>query len=457
VRSFPATVEREPEVVAHHWSCAEEPAQAVGFWHAAGTRALERAAYLEAAEHFRRGLEALDATAPQAADGLEHLDFLTHIGASLQAGSGYATAGVDETYIRARRACQRMRCDDRLVPVIRGQWMLHLLRGEYATALELADEMLALGERDDPVAVGEGHLDRGLVHMYLGNFDEARVHLEGAFELYLPPDPSDRVYESLGDAAVGALAYLAVVLWNLGYADESLERSDLSLEYAERMGGPVTRAQAWGMRSILHLSRVEPAELGQWIAKTYAHSVDHDLGYWRPMSSLLSGWIQGRAGALEHGLGRVQESLDAYLASGARLGLPHFHILYADLRRAAGDRQGALDLLRDAEEYIEATGERFSESELFRFKGRLLMMGERPDPHGATAAFERAVAAANEQNAKLLELQAATRLAEHKASIGEPTTVLERIEELCDWFGPASQLRDITRARALLRSETMAR
>jgi predicted ATPase len=211
------------------------------------------------------------------------------------------------------------------------------------------------------------------------------------------------------------------------------------------------------MRSILHLSRVEPLELGRWIAKTHAHSVDHDLGYWRPMSSLLSGWIQGRAGALEHGLARVQESLDAYLASGSRLGLPHFQILYADLRRASGDREGALDLLRSAEEYIEETGERFSESELFRFKGRVLMLGERPDPNGASRAFERAMSAAHDQDAKLLELQAATRLAEHQNNIGEPVAVMDRIETLCDWFGPASQLRDVLRARSLPTSETMAR
>jgi tetratricopeptide (TPR) repeat protein len=457
VRSFPATVEREPELVAHHWSSAEQPAKAVAFWHAAGTRALERAAYLEAADDFRRGLAALDASERGAADGVEHVDFLTLIGASLQAGGGYAAAGVEETYARARKACEQMGSDRRLVPVIRGQWMLHLLRGEYDAALEFADEMLALGERDDPVALGEGHLDRGLVHLYLGNFDLARTHLEEAFERYLAPDPADRVYETLGDASVGALAYGAMVLWNLGYPAESLEHSDLSLERAEQVGGPVTRAQAWGMRSILHLSRAEPVEVGKWIARTYAHSVDHDLGYWRAMSSVLSGWIQGRAGALKHGIARVQESIDTYVDSGSRLALPLFHIMYADLRRAAGDVPGALDLLRVGEEYIEQTGERFSESELLRFKGRCLMAADPPDVDGATAAFERALAVAREQNAKMLELQSATRLAEHQRRIGAPCTALDRVVDLCEWFDADLQLADIVRARTLVASETMAR
>jgi class 3 adenylate cyclase/predicted ATPase len=458
IRSFSDVAQREPEVVAHHWDCAAESANAMPYWHAAGTRALERAAYLEAAEHFRRGLEALDATGPHTGDELERADLLTHRAASLQAGRGYAASGVEDAYASARTACERARNDDRLVSVIRGQWMFHLLRGQYGTALELADEMLALGERGDhPVRLAEGHLYRGLVHMYLASFDLAREHLDEAFTRYRRPDRSDHIYEAQGDAGVGALAYLALVLWNLGHAEESRERSDLSLQRAERVGGPVTRAQAWGMRSILHLSRAEPVELGHWVDKTRAHSADHDLGYWRTVSSMLSGWLQGRAGELELGTSRLEDSLDAYLGSGSRLSLPHFHILLADLRLAAGDQRRALDVLRAGEEYIEETGERFSESELHRFKGRVLMAGDSPDPHGAIAAYERAVGAAREQNAKLLELRAATRLAEHQRRIGEACTALEQVGSLCVWFTASSTVPDVVRARALVAAEPAAR
>ena len=457
VRSFPEVAEREPEVVAHHWSRAEEPARAMPFSHAAGIRALERAAYVEAAEHFRRGLEALDARA-QPGDDLEHVDFLTHLAASLQAGHGYAASGVDDAYARARTACERAGNDDRLVAVIRGEWMFHLLRGQYGPALELADEMLALGERDDhPVRLAEGHLYRGLVDMYLANLDLARKHLGEAFARYQRPVRSDHIYEAQGDTGVGALAYLALTLWNLGHADESRERSDLSIERAERVGGPVTRAQAWGMRSILHLSRAEPVEVGYWLDKTLAHSIDHDLGYWRTVSALFSGWLQGRAGELELGTTRLEESLDAYLASGSRLGVPHFHILLADLRLAAGDRRGALDALRGGEEYIEETGERFSESELFRLKARALMVGDSPDPDGATAAYERAVGAARDQKAKLLELRAANRFAAHQRTIGDTCTALDQVAALCHWFGPTSELPDVVRGRALVASEPTAR
>ena len=457
-RSFPEVAARHPEVVARHWSSAGEYEKALPLWHAAGTGALERAAYLEAAEHFRRGLEALDQAAPYPDDDPAAVDLPTHLGAALQAGRGYAAAGVDEAYDRARKACERAANDDRLVSVIRGQWMFHLLRGQYATALELADEMLALAERSaHPARLAEGHLYRGMVHMYLADFDLSREHLEEAFTRYRSPDRSDHIYEAQGDTGVGALAYLAMVLWNLGHADESLARSDLSLERAEQVGGPVTRAQAWGVRSLLHLSRAEPAEFGQWVERTRAHSVDHDLGYWRTVSSLLTAWLRGRAGDVELGTARLEESLGAYRASGSRLGTPHFQVLLADLRLAAGDRRRALEALRTGEEYIEETGERFSESELLRFKGRVLMAEDSPDPAGAAAAYERAVAVAREQNAKMLELRAATRLAAHQRSSGESATAVEDVAALCAWFPEASELPDLARARSLVESETMTR
>ena len=138
----------------------------------------------------------------------------------------------------------------------------------------------------DEVRLAEGHLYRGLVHMYLANFEVARGHSEQAFTRYHRSDQFVQIYEAQGDMGVGALAYLALVLWNLGYADESRDRSDLSLELADEVSGPVTKAQAWGMRSILHLARGEPVELRHWTEKTRAHSADLNIGYWHTVSLL---------------------------------------------------------------------------------------------------------------------------------------------------------------------------
>jgi class 3 adenylate cyclase/predicted ATPase len=458
IRSFAAVAERAPEVIARHWSCAAEPAKAVPYWHAAGTRALERAAYPEAGEHFRRGFDALVEAGPTDGDDLQRVDFLTHLAASLQAGRGYTAVGVADAYAKARCACDRAGNYNRLVPVIRGQWLFYLLRAEYPTALDLSGEMMALGwRRDDPALLAEGHLYAGLVRMYTAQFGRARANLQEAFMHYQRHDPTDQIYEAQGDTGVMALAYLAVVLWYMGSVEEARERSDQSLKLAEQVGGPVTRAQAWGMRSMLHLVRAEPVEMSHWVEKTHAFTVDHNIGYWRTVSSLLSGWLQGRAGELELGSTRVQEALNAYRGSRSRLSLPLFFVLVADLRLAAGDQPRALEAIRAGEQHLQATGERLTQCELFGLRGRALMAGATPDHHGATVAYEMAVGTAHEQHATMLELRAATHLAQHQRMIGETCGALDQVASLCSSFPTTSEDPNIVRARALVTGEMTAR
>src|SRR5918992_1354015 len=102
--SFPEVAARHPEVVAHHWSAAGEYEKALPLWQAAGTGALERAAYLEAAEHLRRGLEALDEAGPHPDDDPAAVDLPTHLAAALQAGPGDPPPGGGGADDRARKA-----------------------------------------------------------------------------------------------------------------------------------------------------------------------------------------------------------------------------------------------------------------------------------------------------------------------------------------------------------------
>src|SRR5262249_53915819 len=58
-RGFPDVCANQPELLAHHFGEANEPARAVAYWERAGGRAQQRGAPVEAAAHFTRGLELL--------------------------------------------------------------------------------------------------------------------------------------------------------------------------------------------------------------------------------------------------------------------------------------------------------------------------------------------------------------------------------------------------------------
>ncbi len=447
---FSARAGREPEVVAHHFTCAGEHAASVPYWHRAGLRSLERAAFVEAAGHFGHGIEALDAVGATGDDD-ERAEFQGHLAASLQAGRGYAAPGVDDAYARARTACVRANRDDRLVSVIRGEWLFRHVRAEYSTALGLADEVLALGARTERQEVlAEGHLLRAMVLMYRGELEESRNDFERAIDLYVPPDSSDQLYEAQGDTGVMALAYLAPVLFNLGYDNAALLRSDRCLALADKIGGPVTRAQAWGMRSVLHLLRKDTTEFADWVERTRVHSVEHNLPYWTRFSDLNAGWLRGRSGELDAGIAELESGIAEYCDTGARLGLASFRILLADLLGLAGDHDRALAELAAGEAFIAETGERFNEPALLIAKGRTLMGRAVPDPAEAARAFVEAISSARRQGARLLELRAVGHLTEHERTTGAPLTELESLTDGCGWFPTSSTLADVRAARAVL-------
>src|SRR2546428_642977 len=56
---FPATVDQQPELLAHHYTEAGLTEKAVHYWHHAGQSAAKRSAHVEALAHLRQGLALL--------------------------------------------------------------------------------------------------------------------------------------------------------------------------------------------------------------------------------------------------------------------------------------------------------------------------------------------------------------------------------------------------------------
>jgi class 3 adenylate cyclase/tetratricopeptide (TPR) repeat protein len=448
VERFPARTEREPELVARHFVSGGLPDRSIPFWRAAGMRALERAAFIEAAGHFERGVEALDADESTAGDDSARSEFLSHFAASLQAGQGYAAPGVAEAYARARTACVRAGRDDRLASAVRGEWLFRLLRADYDTAFDLATEMLDLCYRTRrPEDLAEGHLLRGMVHMYRGVLEASRSDFETAIDMYSPPDTPDRVYEAQGDTGVMAMSYLAPVLMNLGYLEESMKESDASLALAEHVGGPVTIAQAWGMRTLLLLGR-DDAGAAPWAERTLAHSTQRNIPYWKHLSEMMTGWLRGRGGDVRTGIGLMESALSRYLDSGARLGFALFRSMLADLCLMAGDHADAMRHVSEGEAFIEETNERYNECGLLLAKARVLAKCNETDE--SHTALVRAVDVAREQRARLLELRAVAFLTAHEEAAGAPRTEITALKELVDRFPADAGLADLRAARALL-------
>ena len=236
---FSETVETQPELLAHHYTEAGLKEQAIPYWQQAGEKSVDRSAYVEAINHFTKGLELLKTLPETAERSHQELNLQTPLGLAFMATKSYAALEVGKTYTRARELCRQMGETPQLAPVLYGLWIFHLVRGELQTAYEAAEQLLRLGQNtQDPALIMEGHHALGQISYFMGKFASAREHVEQAIALYDSRPSSSHAIRPVQDPGVMCRGYASWSLWHLGYPDQALQRVRESFALAQELSHP---------------------------------------------------------------------------------------------------------------------------------------------------------------------------------------------------------------------------
>ena len=217
--------------------------QAIPYWQKAGQRATERSAYEEAIGHLTKGLELLK-TLPDTPERIQQeLTLQIALSNSLMATKGYAAPELEKVYARALELCRQMGEPPQLFPVLVGLWRFYLSRAQHRTALELGEQCLRLAQQmDKPVRLLGAYQAIGISQFYLGEFSQARAHLEQAMALYNPQKQYFHASRSGQDPGVACLSHMVWTLWAQGYPDQALEKSYQALTLAQELSHPLSLA-----------------------------------------------------------------------------------------------------------------------------------------------------------------------------------------------------------------------
>jgi predicted ATPase len=113
---FPDMVETKPELLAHHYTEAGVPEQAIPYWQHAGQRAIARSANQEAIRHLTKGLDVL-AALPETPERTQHeLTLSITLAAPLLMVKGYAAPEVARVYSRVQQVCRHLGIRRRCFP-----------------------------------------------------------------------------------------------------------------------------------------------------------------------------------------------------------------------------------------------------------------------------------------------------------------------------------------------------
>jgi predicted ATPase len=352
--------------------------RAAELFHDAANNAARVFAHREAARLARRGLAMLHGQPETPDRAAREFRLQMALGLQLQVTDGYAAAGVEEAYTRARELWEHTPGVGPLFPILWGLWLFYKVRSDLGRARLLAGELLALAEQaGDPALVLEAHQAGAIVALCAGEPAVARRHAEAAARLYVPNRHRHLTFQFGQDPGVACLAFGAVALWQLGESAEAVARSRDAVRLARDGSQPSTLALALHFAAVLHQFRGDPAAVREAASEALAVAVEHRFAFWQAGATVLLGWAAAASGD-PAGVSLLEEGLAAWLATGSVTYRAYYLVLMADALARCGRPADALAALGDADRAAHETGERLAERTGHAIADRLRGDGSRP-------------------------------------------------------------------------------
>jgi predicted ATPase len=223
---------------------------------------------------------------------------------------------------------------------------------------------------------------------------------------------------------------------------------EAGLALSQRLSHAQSLAIALSWTAVLRNWRREFAAARARAGATIDLASEHRLPLYLADATMCEGFALVGLGQEVEGLAHLQAGLAAWNSLGARVLGTQWLGFLAEAHLRAGQLGDALAALDRAAETDATTGESHYQAELQRLRG--MVLAETGEDDEAAALLQRAIDTARSQQAKSLELRAATSLARLWAQQGKRAEAHDLLAPIYDWFTEGFDLPDLKDAKALL-------
>ena len=283
---------------------------------------------------------------------------------------------------------------------------------------------------------------------FLGDFTHAATYLEQGLRHFESQPLRTLTVQSGQGIESTMLGYRAWNCWLLGYPEQAQQ----TMQQAVRLGQPHVHSQVF--------TSFFAAVLYQWQrdADAVYTQVETGLNLARANGFLtqvarimpLQGWVMAMRGETAAGIDLLQKGIADYQTEGYDVFVPYMLALLTEVYGNMGDLTAGLETLAQALTLTHTHSERWWEAELYRLRAVLLLKQSLPDIVQAEESLQHALAVAQQQHAKSLELRVSISLSRLWHQQGEHHRALNALEGIYNWFQEGHHTAELQDARALL-------
>jgi predicted ATPase len=172
--------------------------------------------------------------------------------------------------------------------------------------------------------------------------------------------------------------------------------------------------------------------------------------YWSANGKMWEGCLAVLTGRRSEAIEILTAALRTYCSTGATIYTPFVLSNLARAHAEIGQFEEALRIIQQAISETNSTKEKWSEPELYRILGEIVLRTPGTDRTAAQAHFDRAIVISREQDAKAWELRASISLFRLLRDEGKSVEARKVLGSIYSWFSQGWDTRDLKEAKAVL-------
>jgi class 3 adenylate cyclase/tetratricopeptide (TPR) repeat protein len=442
---FPEIVAAAPQVMAHHLSEAGDWSEAVGYYHRAGQRALQRSANLEASRHLSDGIALLDRLPDEEARRRWRFSLYLALGQACFVTEGPAARATVEAFAVAQSLVDQAGDPAQRFDVLYGIFGGYMLSCRLDLAEAPAQRVLEIATASgDDFYCALAHRMIGVLRVHGGDLAGGRRHLEQAVRLCRADRGGEAAFRYGSDIRVAAKLYLAGIDCLTGDYGRAMALAEEALNEARGLGHAQTIGQAYAYNAYARFYYGELDAAEALADSGLAFCEKSKVSTFSFIFRMMKAWAAARRGDAPRSVTVIRQMIAAYAESGAVIGVPLYRTFLADALIEEGHAaEGAAEMTATID-HVGQHGERYFEAMAWHAKGRCVAAMAAPDRGEAERCWEQAVAAAQRTGARLYQLKALTALA------GLDPRHRPRLAALVRQFPAADDNPELRRAAATL-------